>query len=734
MKGQINVCKWLHAHGAAPDATSWDKQGVTSMHLACSSGHLSVCKWLFEVGAAADITKPDTHGATPMWVACRGGHLSVCKWLFEVGAAQSITTPNKYGSTPMLKACNNGHLPVCEWLFEVGAAADITKTNKCGESPMFWASQGNHLHVCTWLVFNGALNNPSGHVDRTIVYNTTRKHGRLYRRGFIAWADCIVAAHRAFRFGFLPGTLFTAKKRGSAHLWMLASQGAAFSRMFKGLVASYLGNVVTGRRLRTAREFGEALAEVSKEENAVAEWLRREGYSVHLGNGLRGEVAADLSRRDASAFGAVTPMARACEQGNLRMCKLLYYYGARAEVRKHHERDENPLWWASKNGHLSVCQWLGEMSERADVNKTNGEKGLTPMSIAMEGGHLAVCQWLIKAGAIADVTTPNKYGSTPMHIACKNGHLSICKLLFEMGAAADVRKTNKHGSTPMHMACWNGQLSVCKWLFEVGAAADVTKSDCHGNTPMLIACQEGHLSVCKWLFEVGADITTANNHGVTPFRNACKKATAHNRSVCKWLILNGALNKVANGEDEKTSATADIGHVDEALVRQEAGRGLVSRRRRPALLEWAQGVTAIHHTFRFAFLPGTLSTPTQRRSSAHLWMLSSQGPLAARTFKERIEEFAWGRVEKGRRLRNVREFAEIMEAIFNPNGHLAPAPAPAPNAPAPKRKPICNPNKPACKPSKSPRKEAGVEMAQQQQTQTQRTCTWQRTGPICVVS
>ena len=38
MKGQINVCKWLHAHGAAPDATSWDKQGVTSVQVAVRGG------------------------------------------------------------------------------------------------------------------------------------------------------------------------------------------------------------------------------------------------------------------------------------------------------------------------------------------------------------------------------------------------------------------------------------------------------------------------------------------------------------------------------------------------------------------------------------------------------------------------------------------------------------------------------------------------------------------------
>ena len=57
-KGELHVCKWLHAHGAAPDITKANYNGgCTPMYMACQNGHLSVCKWLFEVGAAKDILK-----------------------------------------------------------------------------------------------------------------------------------------------------------------------------------------------------------------------------------------------------------------------------------------------------------------------------------------------------------------------------------------------------------------------------------------------------------------------------------------------------------------------------------------------------------------------------------------------------------------------------------------------------------------------------------------------------
>ena len=100
-KDELNVCKWLHAHGAAPDITKAANNGFTPMCIACQNGHLSVCKWLFEVGAAADITKADNNGATPMYIACQEGQLSVCKWLFEVGAAADIAKANSSGASPM---------------------------------------------------------------------------------------------------------------------------------------------------------------------------------------------------------------------------------------------------------------------------------------------------------------------------------------------------------------------------------------------------------------------------------------------------------------------------------------------------------------------------------------------------------------------------------------------------------------------------------------------------------
>jgi hypothetical protein len=45
-------------------------------------------------------------------------------------------------------------------------------------------------------------------------------------------------------------------------------------------------------------------------------------------------------------------------------------------------------------------------------------------------------------------------------------------------------------------------------------------------------------------------------------------------------------------------------------------------------------------------------------------MLSAQGADFSRMFTELIAAFAWGGVEVGRRLRNVREFAEALATVL----------------------------------------------------------------------
>ena len=196
----------------------------------------------------------------------------------------------------------------------------------------------------------------------------------------------------------------------------------------------------------------------------------------------------------------------------------------------------------------------------------------------------------------------------------------------------------------MHEACEGGHLSVCQWLFEVGAAADITKANNRGSTPMHIACRGGHLSVCQWLFEVGAagDITKTNNRGSTPMHQALKGG---HLSVCQWLVLNSAFNDPS------------LEQVDEAIVQEAAS--WMSGDTESKLLSWARDMNDTHDTFLNVFLRASVILPASQQH-AH----PSARCLLPRLHREVLERVSWfAGVEVGRRVRNVREFKEVLEAL-----------------------------------------------------------------------
>lgn len=336
----------------------------------------------------------------------------------------------------------------------------------------------------------------------------------------------------------------------------------------------------------------------------------------------------------------------ACKKGDLELCVLLFKKGARLTIGP---RERTLMFLACQNGHLSVCKWLYKVGADADITKAD-IKGVTPMSIACLRGHLSVCKWLYKVGADEDIIKVDNDGDTPMHVACTKGHLSVCEWLYEMGTTEDISKVNQWGYTPMLLACMNGHLSVCEWLFKMGTTEDIRKVSNIGGTPMYYACLRGELSVCEWLFKMGAtlDIHLPTLRGQSPFKAALLRLSILTAScltaqediyryvkVCKWLVINGALN---------TNLHHPI-------------RGCNSEEKRILnfLSNWAKEVVEAHDIFRTVFIPGTHF----QRKSDHLWMLNSQGPAFSRLFKTLIAEFACG-VKGGKELGNVRKL-EVLE-------------------------------------------------------------------------
>jgi len=84
--------------------------------------------------------------------------------------------------------------------------------------------------------------------------------------------------------------------------------------------------------------------------------------------------------------------------------------------------------------------------------------------------------------------------------AVKNGDMDQVKELVE-GKGVDVNAAID-GRLPLHYASDYGQLEVIQYLLSKGANID--SADKHGISPLLAAIWEGHTSCVKFLVEKGA--------------------------------------------------------------------------------------------------------------------------------------------------------------------------------------------------------------------------------------
>jgi len=74
----------------------------TAMCAAAAEGELGVCRFLWAHGAASTIRTTNSWGEAPMHRACKNGHLDTAKWLFDVGAGEDILTTYGGDETPIL--------------------------------------------------------------------------------------------------------------------------------------------------------------------------------------------------------------------------------------------------------------------------------------------------------------------------------------------------------------------------------------------------------------------------------------------------------------------------------------------------------------------------------------------------------------------------------------------------------------------------------------------------------
>ena len=205
----------------------------------------------------------------------------------------------------------------------------------------------------------------------------------------------------------------------------------------------------------------------------------------------------------------LSPLALACNIGNLRIAKDLVEGGAEINI------EDKVRFWSAKDGHMPPNPISATIYHRhwaimrlllaagADLNLTcfNGHYD-PPLAMAVQSGLDWLVEELIEAGADVNVS----FGCyTPIQEAASEGRTRLCRILLDHKANPTLEgaRNNWNDGGALELAAAAGHLDVVRMIIEAGVPVD-------GNCPiwgtaLAQAVSGKHCNVAEYLLQQHAD-------------------------------------------------------------------------------------------------------------------------------------------------------------------------------------------------------------------------------------
>jgi uncharacterized protein len=179
----------------------------------------------------------------------------------------------------------------------------------------------------------------------------------------------------------------------------------------------------------------------------------------------------------------------------------------------------DPIFEAAANNDVALLQQ--RIASGVPVDTRNSE-GRTALLVATHANAIEVARFLIATGA--DVNAMDDIQDSPFLYAGAEGKLEILKMT--VAAGADLDSTNRYGGTALVPAAHHGHVDVVRYLL----TTDINKDHVNklGWTALLEAVILGdgsstYQQIVTLLVDAGADISIADNEGVTPLQHAKRR-------------------------------------------------------------------------------------------------------------------------------------------------------------------------------------------------------------------
>jgi ankyrin repeat protein len=225
------------------------------------------------------------------------------------------------------------------------------------------------------------------------------------------------------------------------------------------------------------------------------------------------------------------------------------------------------------------------LTNGADISSARGEDGENALHFAsLKAKTTDVIEFVLETGKF-DINGVDNDGLTPLHWAILNSNVDIARYLLEKGADPTIR--NRNGNTPLHKAAgYAKEIETINLILET-QKVDIDHINKEGETALYYAIRAENVQMVRCLLEKGADPTSRNNVGCTPFHLAVALLT--DTDILGLMLA----NEIKIDIDEKNKLGLNALHMATFASNVTAVRFLLSNGANPNVAD-ENGLTPLH--------------------------------------------------------------------------------------------------------------------------------------------